>query len=358
MKNIFKSIAYSVFLAGTGLLMASCDTDVEPVDINEPSILTQNSALYADYLDNLKKFKASSHKVTFGWFDNSEKTPYTQGQHIHSLPDSLDYVVLTNPDNLTSDEMREMKEVRDKKATKVLYEINYNDIRTAYNAEKKLFDDSNDNPLVSFRDFNGYLVDSVSTLLDICTRYAYDGIVFTYNGKSKMYMYDDEASEEVGYENDFIGIAKDWADRHADKDFVIMGKPQYVQDTTIFQMAKYIIIPCQKDVTEAGVAYHVNTALVEGVPANKLLPFVSMTSLDESDKSTGYWVANTPGENGKWENKRIAVIGTAQWVASEHKFYDIAGMAIDMIGNDYFHADFTYPNVRKAISIINPTVKK
>lgn len=88
--------------------VASCDTDVESIDINNPGVDNQNPGLYQDYLSHLRNYKKGSHKVAMGWFDNSDKAPNSQGKHIHSVPDSFDYIVLTNPDNLAAFELAEM----------------------------------------------------------------------------------------------------------------------------------------------------------------------------------------------------------------------------------------------------------
>ena len=39
--------------------MSSCDTDVEPVDINQPGIERQNPELYQRYLASIRAYKAS-----------------------------------------------------------------------------------------------------------------------------------------------------------------------------------------------------------------------------------------------------------------------------------------------------------
>ena len=83
MKNIIKYIAYSTVCA-VALLMSSCDTDVEPVDINQPGIERQNPELYQRYLASIRAYKASNHKIMMVWFDNSQAVPFTQAQH-HQL---------------------------------------------------------------------------------------------------------------------------------------------------------------------------------------------------------------------------------------------------------------------------------
>jgi len=346
MKHIIKNIAFSMTCVATTLLMASCDTDVESVNINEPAISNQNAGLYQNYLTGLRTFKASKHKVSFGWFDNSVGTPCSQGQHISAAPDSLDYIVMETPANITGAVMQEMQNVREQKGTKVLCKISFEAIKSAYDIEEMAFSGDPANKGKAFTSFNTYLVDSVNAKLNLCVMYNYDGVVMCFNGKQEMYMSDDEKAEAIAQENDFMGIAKDWAQRHTDKVFVMAGYPQYITDQSIFSLASYVVIPCQSAASLSNMTYLFSKAAVDGVPADKLLPLVSMTSLDATDLSTGYWSKGT-----------LAVMGAAQWVASDHDGYSVAGLAVENVNNDYYNAAFTYPHVRKAITIINPTVK-
>lgn len=335
-----------MLVAAAAFTLTACDTDVEAVDINEPGIEEQNPSLYADYLANLKAYKASNHKVVFGWFNNSAKLPASQGQTIAAVPDSLDYLVVTVPDSLTGQEMYQIQNLKEQKAISTLYEINFATIRNAYDVEKQAFDEDTTENKGTFPDFNSYLVNKMQTQLTYCQKYRFDGIVFSFTALTKIYMTEEEKSEEIGYENDFLGIAKDWAQRNTDRLLILSGKPQNVADQTIFALAKYIIIPCESATNDGGVTYNMSKAAVDGVPAEKLLPMVQLYSLDETDTKTGYW------------GTKYAALGAAKWVASDHTGLTSAGLAMKDIGNDYYHADFVYPTVRQAISIINPTVKK
>ena len=347
MKHIMKHITYSMLCLATAFFMTGCDTDIESVEINEPGIDTQNAELYASYLTNLKAYKASAHKAVFGWFDNSVKSPASQGQSIIAVPDSLDYLVLSNPANLNARELSEMAKIKKDKDIKALYEISIFSIRDAYDAAKQNFEEKAENSGKTFSpDFKTYLVDTVQARLALCEQFGYDGVVMAFSAKTKIYMTEAEKSEAIALENVFLGIAKDWKTRHADKMLVLSGKPQNVGDKSIFELASYVIIPCV-DATNAGsVTYNMNKAAVEGVPADKLIPLVSLYSLDNTDTKTGYW------------GKIYAALGAARFVASEHASYKMAGLALENINNDYYHANFVYPVVRKAISIVNPTVKK
>lgn len=346
MKHTISHIFLSALCLSTAFMFGSCDTDVETVDINEPDISRQNGELYDQYLSNLRDYKAAAHKISVAYFDNSNKQPVSQGQVLNAVPDSIDYIVLTSPANTTVEEMAQMDEIRDKKAMKILYSISFESIYGDYSDKKKDFEANLDNIDKTFISFNDFLVDSVMTALTYCTKYNYDGIVMAYQGKAKLYMSDDEKMLYTGYENDFIGIATDWAQRHEDRIVLFQGKPQNVINQTIFSLAKYIILPCTGQNSEAGMAKTVYMAAAEGVPADKFIPMVSMTSLDATDKKTGYW------------GSALAVTAAARWVAASHDGHSIAGLAIDQANNDYYHANFTYPTVRQAIGIINPSVKK
>lgn len=346
MKEIFK-YTMAPMLVAAAFSLAACDTDVEPVDINEPGIAGQNPDLYASYLANLRAYKASNHKVVFGWFDNSAKRPASQGQTISAVPDSLDYLVVTNPDSLTGQEMYQVRNLKEQKAISTLYEISFTTIREAYDAEKQAFDEDTTENKGTFQGFNSYLVGKMQDLLAYCQKYDFDGIVFSFTALTKIYMTEEEKTEWLGYENDFLGIAKDWAGRNAGRTLVLSGRPQNVVDLEVLELAKYIIVPCETSTNEGTVTYNMVKASVEGVPTEKLLPMVQLYSLDETDVKTGFW------------GTQYAAIGAAKWVASDHEgLAPTAGLALRDIGNDYYHASFVYPTVRQAISIINPTVKE
>jgi hypothetical protein len=332
-----------VCLAST-FFIAGCDTDIEPVDINEPGIQNQNPELYEEYLTNLRQYKTRDHKMVFGWFDNSAKTPASQGQNILAVPDSLDFLVLKSPGELNVRELQEMKDIKEKKGIRTLYEINFMTIKDAYDAAKEAFEESNKEE--TFKpDFNTFLVDTVNAKLDLCEQYGYEGVVMTFLAKTKIYMTKDEQAAAIALENDFLGIAKDWKERHADKMLVLAGKPQHVEDQSLLGLASYIIIPCEDAVNAEGMIYNFSKATVEGVPAEKFIALVSLYSQDPNDMKTGYW------------GKEYAATGAARFCATEHPGFHVAGLALKDINTDYYHVNFVYPVVRKAISIINPTVK-
>ena len=326
--------------------MSSCDTDVEPVDINQPGIEHQNPELYQRYLASIRAYKASNHKMMMVWFDNSQAVPFTQAQHINAIPDSVDYVVLTQPSMMTKQLLQETDEVRNQKGMKVVFQISCDDIKAAYEAQKKAFIAKNENAGKKFRDFNGFLVDSVNTQLHLVDKYNYDGVIMGFNAKLTSYLNDQEKAEAIALENVFLGISKDWKARHPNKELIMMGRPQHVADKSLLEQARYLIIPSQDEKSVSGVDYLVRKAAVEGVPTDKFIIMANNKSIDQTDTKTGYW------------GKTLAMHGIAKFVAADHIGYTCAGMGLLNANVDYYNASFTYPNLRKVISTINPTVKE
>ena len=124
-KKSFKGIALAAFSV---LALSACSdwTDSESIKLKEPGIDEQSPELYAKYLKNLQEYKNSDHKIVYGWFDNSEKVPFSRGQHMSDVPDSLDVIIATTPD-LAEFELEDIANVHEK-GTKVFYSISYDNI--------------------------------------------------------------------------------------------------------------------------------------------------------------------------------------------------------------------------------------
>lgn len=177
-------------------------------------------------------------------------------------------------------------------------------------------------------------------------KYNYDGVIMGFNAKLTHYLNDQEKAEAIALENVFLGISKDWKARHPKKELIMMGRPQHVADKSLLEQARYLIIPSQDEKSVSGVDYLVRKAAVEGVPTDKFIIMANNKSIDETDTKTGYW------------GKTLAMYGIAKFIAADHTGYTCAGMGLLNANVDYYNASFTYPNLRKVISTINPTVKE
>lgn len=111
-------------IATMALFSCSDWTETESLNIKTPTLEEENPALYEAYISSLNEYKKSEHKVTIVKFDNKETDPAGQGERITALPDSIDFVILNNADNLNAVTIDDMQKIR-LKGTHTLYSIDY-----------------------------------------------------------------------------------------------------------------------------------------------------------------------------------------------------------------------------------------
>lgn len=190
MKNIF--IVASCFAAIT--CFSACDdwTEVENVNINTPGIEEQDPAAYAKYLQNLVAYKNSDHKVVYAWFDNSEKTPFSRGQHISDAPDSLDVISMMYPAELAAFELVDMQTVH-AKGTKVVYTISFDKIQKEYTEKVKEGTETGS--------FDTYLKSEMDKQIGYAG--SFDGMITEYKGNNPIYMSAEQKAEAKKYQDIF-----------------------------------------------------------------------------------------------------------------------------------------------------------
>lgn len=313
-------------------LLASC-TDVESIELNRPGLDEQSPELYAKYLQNLNEYKSSaSHKVTYAWFDNSVKAPYSRGQHISDVPDSLDVVSVMYPADLAEFEINDMAAVR-AKGTKVVYTISFDNIRKEH-ADKVVEG-------VETGAFAAYLQAELDRLLGY--EASFDGIIVEYKGKNPIYMSDEAKAEAKAEQDLFFTAIMNWKSNHADKMLTFQGYPENLIGQTVLSECRHIILVTDKLEDVQQLSLVVRKAMIsKEVPTDRFVVAVSTVSMDTTDGKTGYF-------GGK-----RAMKGAAYWVTESSSDYTRAGIAIYNIQNDYYNADAIYPCVKEAINIMNP----
>lgn len=337
----------SLFCLIVGVLFSSCSdwTETESLTIIDPDIKEQNPELYAQYLENLRNYKNSHHKIVYAWYDNSEKVPFNRAQHIDNIPDSTDVIVLMHPDGLVERELNEINSVRQNKGMKVIFSLGYDAIKLTYDnmiAELQQSGEEMPDP----KDFISYLVDTLQHTLKLVDKYNYDGISIGYNGKSPLHMTDKEKAEYISNETAYIGIVTGWMNTHKNKYVVFEGKPQNLVDKTILNSCKHIIIPTNSATNGSLLTYNVTMASVEGVPTDRFVITAETASLDQADNKTGYWTNGTR-----------AITSSAIWAAATYPDFTIAGLGIYNINNDYYNTQRVYDYTKKAIDTLNPSLK-
>ena len=115
---------------------SSCDDWVEPenVDLNYDTADKTDPVAYEEYLEALRDYRETDHKLVYVWFNNLGKGENinTRAQRVDELPDSIDVVVFTNPTSISDITVRDMENVREKKNMKFTYVIDFDAIKLAY----------------------------------------------------------------------------------------------------------------------------------------------------------------------------------------------------------------------------------
>lgn len=340
MKNILKT-ALGLFAMGS-LVMVSC-TDVESLDIVQPTTEETYPESYAAYVQALNDYKASDHKIVYAWFDNSAKVPQSAGQHITSVPDSVDVISMMYPESLAEFELSDMEEVR-AKGTKVVYTISVPDIEQAWVDQQ--FANGGDQSTTS-AEFNTYLQTELDALF-ACSD-SFDGIIVEFVGQNPDFMTGSALTAYETKQNIVLNAANTWKSANADKILTWQGKPQNLTDKGILASCDYIILDIDDVEDTNRLMLTVQQALTEGVPTGNILIAVSTTPEDSSDTSYGYWGSTR------------ALDEVAEWVSGGYPATDgftRAGIAIYNVQNDYYSTGGMYTYVKDAINTLNPAPTK
>jgi len=349
-------------------LLASCSdwTETESLKIKYPDLRTDNPALYERYTQSLRDYRGSDHKVMIGKFDNKPTAPAGQAEHLNALPDSIDYVILMNPDNLGDEIQNEMAEVRSEKGMKVMYEISYADIISDYktyverwNAEHPETtpaegeEPAPTDPADTLVAQNPFVMDAVAAQLEYFSEYAYDGLNVSFTSINPLSVKDEDKPALLEDQEAFLGGIREWRRDNPDALFFYEGAPQYLlsEDMSIVTGADYIIIPAESQLNVYGFSYLVNQALRFGnIPSDRFVIGVTTVSLTDPGDTKGTFIDTD--DNGV---QLTSITGAAYWATQKTSEFSKAGICVSNVQNDYFNIQFVYPNVRKAISIMNPS---
>ena len=343
-------------------------TDMESLTIEKPDIESQNSGLYADYLESLRNYKKEDHKIVYVSFDNDETKQSSRAYHVASLPDSIDIVALKHPNNLSSQLQQEIAEAREKKGMKFVVDIDFDALKADYDqliedyeeelakqqadseepkeGEEGEAENAEEGEVEQPIDFIDYMVGRLQDDFKAVNKYNYDGITISYKGRNSRHMIPEEYEVYINRENAFLKSLIGMQENSKTSLFLFNGYPQNVVDKTQLESFDYIIIPCIDATNESQLMYNVLTSLTEGVPTDNLVISGTMTSLDPTDNKTGIW-----SDGG------LAIKAIANWANATYADFSIAGVSIELVNNDYFNAKKDYLNVREVVDILNPSIK-
>lgn len=353
MKNIVKKgLRFSALFAASALLLAGCSdwTEYESLEIKTP---TMDEGLYTDYVKNLKAYKAGAHKIAMTSLENAVGAPVHQAQRLTSLPDSLDVILLNNPENLDAEYVREMGEVR-KKGTRVGYAISFATIESEWSNMVKA-----DATLTEEQALT-YIADRTNEQLGLCDKYGYDGVVFTYVGRSTASMTEETLAQYSARQAAFFNTVSAWRESHKSAFFAYRGKAQYLveESKSLLLDCDYIILETTSASNTSDMTIAANAAITAlaglsetASAAPSFIITTETTRYDDEDLIYGYF--GTVDADG---NAERSIRGGALWVGQPSDFTR-AGMLILNAQYDYYDNTPIYFHLREAIDIMNPSPK-
>lgn len=285
-------------------------------------------------LEAVREFKAGEHLVTMMIVKGSATAPNRQNMHLTAMPDSVDFFLMTDVDNLHPTIVAEMAEVRQKKATRTLNVVDYTTIRNAWDALKEAAADTEQEADYTDDKFVDWCRTQTEKQLANCDEYGFDGIVASYLGTAN-----------VTAATPFIEAVDKWHQLNPDKLLFVRGYPAYINrvaDQTIVADCDYIIILTDKASASVAISRQVRDQLTTGVPSDRIVLEASVPSIADGgdDAQVGATL-------------RVA----AEWVidpkTSSTVKCDKVGLAASNAQDDYFNTP-TYKRLREAIAILNP----
>lgn len=381
MKHTINKFLLPLLAAAAAALGACSDwTDTESLDIKYPSIDKQNPELYGQYLEALRSYKAGDHKVLIAGMPGRSTAPGQQNEHLTTIPDSVDYICLTDPADLHPQLMAEIAQVHEK-GTRVVYDIDFETIEKTWKrmmeeeeaakpapdpetpaaaaAQDEGSEDAEggqDEPTPEQEQelrFRAFCREQTLAQLAFCDRFGFDGIVFSYKGRSPQGL--DEASRAVyaARQQAFLTPVAEWHAAHADKLLFFRGYPQNLLDATLLADCRYIIIPVLDATSADELSFHVLMACIEGVPTDRFVAGVTIPSVIDPSNENGYFA----GTEADGKTRVRATKGAAQWVNAPGEGFTKAGLSVNDAHFDYYNIDLVYKNIREAIFSMNPAPK-
>ena len=375
MNITFKNITRVFFVSALSVLaLSSCSkwTEPEPVKYEYLTLEQKNPELYKAYMESLREYRDSEHKVLIAKFDNSAATPSGRAEHINCVPDSTDYVVLTNPTEISSQLLSDMKDLQVNKRTKVLGQISIADILKDYKAyrekwledhapkpelaqapvEEEVTPEEPDAPVDVMLDFDGFIKEKMPVLLEPFEKYPYDGINLIFNGKNPESLNAENLEIAKAEQSAFFTPVIEWLNKDENRLFFLEGDAHYIViDEKPSLMADFILVPAQSAMVPSEFTHVVNKMIIEkNVPSDKIIVVVTTISINDPTIKEGHFSVLKPDGS-----EMTAIEGAAYWANGSFDSFIPRGIAVEHAQNDYYDLKKVYSETRSAISIMNPS---
>lgn len=336
MKNIFRTGVMA--LAAVAALSSCSDwTDPEPVGNKFQGIGEAYPDTYAKYLENLRDYRNNGHKKAYAWFANQASFA-SQADHILSVPDSIDVLVLHNPQTVSSDVLNEMVEKRSSTGMQMAYVIDYSAMRQSWQSQKEVADADG----VAMADWGTFMADSLPVAMGYAQTYGFDRIVVSYDGKNPASMTSTELAEYNAEQQAFVGKIFQWGGEHSVA-LDLLGIPGNLTDSSVLDKAGVLFLSESLKATNTNELTNIlNRAAMSGVPAGKFGVMAPLPVLDTNQATVGHW------------GSEYTAVATARWARGAE---GLTAMGMTNLYDGYYNPTFQYPVCRVALQTLNPAAK-
>lgn len=328
-----KHIFYGLMILTIASAFTACNwNDPEAIGNHFGNIEEVNPPAYAEYLQNLRSYRNNGHKKVYAWFDNKESFS-SQADHVATVPDSIDVLVLNHPEIMTQATLDEINTKRSETGMQTAYAISYPVIRKNWELAKEL---GSTTPWIEYRD------SELKKQLAYFDQGGFDRIICVYEGRDVSTMTSAERSEYADDQVAFLTPFKTWATGNIDKGFDFQGVPANVSDAEFLNAAGTIFLSETLTATNTSEMKLIMTRnSLTGIPVEKFAVMTSLPVLDPTKADLGYWGSNY----SSWV--------TARWARTT----TLSAIGLTNLSDDYYNPDFIYPVCRGAIQILNPAAK-
>lgn len=355
MNNILKTIALS---AAVILGAAACSkwTEQEPVDFNYLTPEDKNPELYAAYMQSIRDYHATEHQVLIARFDNKASAPAGRADHITCLPDSVDYVVLNNYEIINENTMKEVAEIREKKAVSTLIALDYALLDKEYKAYLETLPEETPEetpevaeetegetePAVDPR--NQWFADKASAFVAAAKQYGLDGIMVSYTGVGLLSLKEDEKAAVQAFQEAFFAPILSYV-AETGKMFFYEGNPTtLIAPQDVLAQATYIVVPAEDVTTIVGFNFAVMMSMGAGIPNDRFV--IGVTALNVTDETA---------TDGLFSGDITAIEGAGRWAVTPTSDYTKAGVCVNHAQYDYYNMQNVYSGINAAIATMNPS---
>lgn len=305
--NIIGLLGCCLLTFSAGLMSCNDWTDAEPIGQNVERPQEQDPALWAKYTAALREYKQSEHFLIYARLHNSPEPATSEKDFMRCLPDSLDFVSLTNADNFSKYDAEDMSVMREK-GIKVLYQVDYAGRSEELSDATKL---------------GAYLEQVIAAV----AANGLDGYSFTGIPN---------ASVPARAEAAALIVSKLSAAKTDGQVLVFEGNPLFVADADRAKV-DYFVLDTETTTNATELKLQVRNATeYAAVPAEKLLLAAAAGAPLNDEESV----------------EQVAITEMAGRVVS---LGPLCGLAAYDIDNDYYDLDMNYKVIRNAIQTLNPS---